>query len=162
MDLKRDLSEDENDMDEYKYGLSNKKIRSEISGELKSYKHHFNPGVTNFDIPVVNTLILKNMELTEMLAEFKIRNTLLQKNIDNLETQNNLKNNYSNSQMEELTEFKNKSDSSEKTINKLNNTLSKNNSIIFWQKFIILFELMLLSLILINSDSNLLLNLLNY
>ena len=63
--------------------------------------------------------------------------------------------------MEELSEFKTKSESNQKTIIKLNNTISSNNSIIFWQKFIILFELMLLSLLLINSDSNIIFNLLN-
>ena len=159
MDLKRDLSEDE--MEDYNYGLSNK-IRNEITGELKTYQHSFNSKLSgNIDAPVVNTLILKNMELTEKLAEFKINNTLLQKNITNLETQNNIKNNYSNSQLEELSDFKNKAETSQKTILKLNNTIEKNNSIIFWQKFIIIFEMMLLSLLVINSDSNILFNLIS-
>jgi hypothetical protein len=161
MDLKRDLSEDE--MDEYNYGLSNKKIRNEISGELKTYQHSFNSNSNghNIDAPVINTLILKNMELTERLAEYKINNTLLQKNINNLESQNNIKNNYSNSQMEELTDFKNKDESNQKNIVKLNNIISRNNSVMFWQKFIIIFEMMLLSLLVINADSNLLFNLIN-
>lgn len=110
------------------------KVRKEIENELNQYKNLSN----NFSsTSLLNDLVRQNMDLNTKLAEFKMSNKHLEEKILEVEQNMHLKNNYANSQIEEINELKGKLEEYEKNKNK-NIDLYKNaNSIINLQKVII-------------------------
>ena len=82
------------------------KVRKVIVDELNQYKYSspdFSQGNHN---SLLNDLIRNNMELNSQITEFKLSNKYIQEKILEVEQQNHIKNNYANSQMEEIKELK--------------------------------------------------------
>ena len=133
-----------------------KKIKKDVADELNNYK----VPLFSKNSDVMSTLITKNMELNEQVAEYRINNSLLENKLNNIETDNHIKNTYASSKDAELIELKDKIKDSSKEIKQIKLNFDKSQSIIFWQRIIIIFELMLISLIIINNDVNIFLNVL--
>ena len=133
-----------------------KKIKKDVAEELNNYK----VPLFSKNSDVMSTLITKNMELNEQLAEYRVNNSLLENKLNNIETDNHIKNTYASSKDEELIELKNKIKDSNKETKQIKLNFDKSQSIIFWQRIIIIFELMLISLIILNNDFNIFLNVL--
>jgi hypothetical protein len=153
---KRDLSGD--NFDDYDTINSQKKIKRVVENELENYK---SPNLFPNNSDVMSTLIVKNMELNEKIAEYRINNSFLETKINNIEGDNHLKNTYASSKQEELNELQNKIKDNTKENKLIKINLDKSQSIIFWQRILIVFELMVISLVLINNDINIFLKILN-
>ena len=127
----------------------NKKIKKEVNNELNNYKlSSYKPN----ELSILNNLIQKNMELTASIAEYKINNKFINDKLQEVQMDAHLKITSSASLISINDDFKKSNKLLEQKIKNLEITLKDKERNIFWSKFVIVFQVMLLSLMLMHID----------
>jgi len=141
---------DSEDADEYssikkkKYDHNfslNKIIKEEVNSELNNFRQNNRTP----ELGMMANLLEKNIELVENNSNLKKDFFHLQKELRNTETREYRKETYANNLIVQRDELKIKCDDFSKDIKLLNIKIEDSDKIIFWQKFLFVFQVLLTS-----------------
>lgn len=136
-------------------------LESDITDALGNYgykplRNNNDKCENNNDSNVVMSLINKNLSLTERLTELNLTNKFLEEKLSKMETDQHLKDVSSSGLINENQDLKNQVNTIQVKNSDIKSSNSNYKNIIFWQKYFIILQTLIISFLLINS------NILNY
>lgn len=131
-------------------------LESDISDALGNYGYksriNNNESNDNNDNNVVMNLINKNLSLTERLTELNLTNKFLEEKLSKMESDQHLKDVSSSGLINENQDLKKQVNAIQVKNSDIKTSNSNYKNIIFWQKYFIILQTLVISFLLINSN----------